>query len=487
MNFVCQQCKEPLQLDASLVDLAPSAYDMIVASLPQSNSNHAHQPSEAEQLSHLPAHVKSTWERSKQTTSSSEPMSTRAQGKQPQRGSPLPNESFVMLQDSAIRNIPSQSMSTPRKSPSVAKATSLSSTPNSQNLPVPSAQLQPDTPNPTPISHHLRSTLRLFNHLSTRTEIDHPLCAECTQILLTSLQRQLDETKKERDGYIAFEKEVKKEKEKDGQGMSREEAEKKIEKLKVEEKVATENLKEAERDREKFDKELKALEEEEKMLEEDEAEFWRAHNEQQLISAQQASQLAALRAAYASDSATLEKLERTNVYNDAFCIGHDGVFGTINGLRLGRVTGVPVEWAEINAAWGQTLLLLYTIARKLDYTFDSYRLVPMGSFSRIEQTSPSKTTHELYGSGDLHIGRLLHNRRFDFAMVAFLDCLKALIDYIKSQDPTVDFPHQIVKDKIGDVSVKLQFSQEDAWTRALRHVLLALKILLKWATSGSNA
>lgn len=45
----------------------------------------------------------------------------------------------------------------------------------------------------------------------------------------------------------------------------------------------------------------------------------------------------------------------------------------------------------------------------------------------------------------------------------------------------------IVKDKIGDVSVKLQFSQEDAWTRALRHVLLALKILLKWATSGNNA
>jgi len=179
-----------------------------------------------------------------------------------------------MLQDSAIRNIPSQSMSTPRKSSSVAKVTSPSSIPNSQNLPVPPAQLQPDTPNPTPISHHLRSTLRLFNHLSTRTEIDHPLCAECTQILLTSLQRQLDETKKERDGYIAFEKEVKKEKEKekDGQGMSREEAEKKIEKFKVEEKVATENLKEAEREREKFDKELKALEEEEKALEEEEAE-----------------------------------------------------------------------------------------------------------------------------------------------------------------------------------------------------------------------
>lgn len=58
---------------------------------------------------------------------------------------------------------------------------------------------------------------------------------------------------------------------------------------------------------------------------------------------QQTAQLTSLRAAYAADVATLEKLERTNVYNDAFCIGHDGVFGTINGLRLGRVPGVPVR------------------------------------------------------------------------------------------------------------------------------------------------
>lgn len=71
--------------------------------------------------------------------------------------------------------------------------------------------------------------------------------------------------------------------------------------------------------------------------------LWRAHNDQLLVSEQQAAQLASLRAAYSTDAATLEKLERTNVYNDAFCIGHDGVFGTINGLRLGRVAGVQVS------------------------------------------------------------------------------------------------------------------------------------------------
>jgi beclin 1 len=142
----------------------------------------------------------------------------------------------------------------------------------SKPLTFPAPPLELDTPNPTPISHHLRSTIRLFNLLSTRTDIDHPLCAECTHILLSTLQRQLDETKKERDGYIAFEKEVKKDREKDGQGMSREEAERKIERLKVDEKVAIEHLKEAEREREKLDKEMKGLEEEERALEEEEAE-----------------------------------------------------------------------------------------------------------------------------------------------------------------------------------------------------------------------
>lgn len=176
---------------------------------------------------------------------------------------------------------------------------------------------------------------------------------------MSSLTRQLDETKKERDGYIAFEKEVRKEKEREKDSLSSQDAEKQIAKLIEEERVAIEELKGAEREREELNEELHAMELEEKALEEEEAEsvssclsllthihvacrFWRAYNAQQLRSSEQMSQLAAIRAAYAADSATLEKLERTNVYNDAFCIGHDGVFGTINGLRLGRVPGVPV-------------------------------------------------------------------------------------------------------------------------------------------------
>ncbi|KAF5351768.1 hypothetical protein D9756_007616 [Leucocoprinus leucothites] len=477
-----------MQLDASLIDLAPTAYDTVAASLPASPTQHVRPLTNEQKLAQVPAsaYVKAAWERSASAGPSAvnkaaPKLSVRAQGKQPQRTTSIPsNESFVLLQDSVIRHIPS----TP-----VTQTRSRKPAPTPQNIPNPPtspSQYESDQISPSPLSHHLRSAARLFNLLSTRTEIDHPLCAECTQILLKSLNRQLEETKKERDGYIAFEKEIRKERDREAQGLTQQEAEKKIERLKNDERHAIEQLKDAEREREELDEELRLLELDEKALEAEEAEFWRHHNDQLLVVEHQSAQLASLRAAYAADVATLEKLERTNVYNDAFCIGHDGVFGTINGLRLGRVPGVPVEWAEINAAWGQALLLLYTIARKLDYTFTNYRLVPMGSFSRIEKITGDKTTYELYGSGDLHLGRLLHNRRFDFAMVAFLDCLKHLIDYIKSQDPNVEFPHQIVKDRIGDVSVKLQFNQEEAWTRSLRHVLLALKICLKWATNGAN-
>ncbi|KAH9963869.1 autophagy protein Apg6-domain-containing protein [Russula dissimulans] len=479
MAFICQQCKQPLQLDASLIDLTPSAYDMIVGSLPPQPNTQPPPASEEEKLAQLPApsSAKAAWKSTRQTVDAT--LSPRAQGKLPQRSPVLPNESFVILQDSVINNIPSH-VSFPSQVPKSSSESGAAT---------PKKELPPDDVDhihPSPLSHHLRSTQHLLNLLSSRTDVDHPLCAECTHILLSMLTRQLDETKKERDGYIAFEKEAKKEKEREKEGSTPQEAERTIARLKEDERSAIEQLREAERERDQLAEELRALELEEKALEEEEEEFWRSYNAHMLRSAEQSSYLASLRATYAADSATLERLERTNVYNDAFCIGHDGVFGTINNLRLGRVPGVPVEWAEINAAWGQTLLLLYTIARKLDFTFENYRLVPMGSFSRIERTTGDKATYELYGSGDLYLGRFLYNRRFNIAMVAVLDCLKQITDWVKSQDASVEFPHQIIKDKIGDSSVKLQFNQEETWTRALRHVLLALKILLKWTTSGNN-
>ena len=52
-----------------------------------------------------------------------------------------------------------------------------------------------------------------------------------------------------------------------------------------------------------------------------------------------------------------------------FSCMHSGQFGTINNFRLGRLPSVPVEWNEINAAWGQTVLLLHALANKMGLKF----------------------------------------------------------------------------------------------------------------------
>lgn len=62
---------------------------------------------------------------------------------------------------------------------------------------------------------------------------------------------------------------------------------------------------------------------------------------------------------------------RLLLYNPS-CRRHSGQFGTINNFRLGRLPSVPVEWNEINAAWGQTVLLLHALANKMGLKFQRY-------------------------------------------------------------------------------------------------------------------
>ena len=76
-------------------------------------------------------------------------------------------------------------------------------------------------------------------------------------------------------------------------------------------------------------------------------------------------------------SEQLRRLNATNALNLTFHIAHAGDYATINGLRLGRhAKNAPpdaqVDWDEVNAAFGQAALLLHTLARKLNFTFERY-------------------------------------------------------------------------------------------------------------------
>ena len=148
-----------------------------------------------------------------------------------------------------------------------------------------------------------------------------------------------------------------------------------------------------------------------------------------------------------------------------------------------------VEWPEINAAWGQTLLLLSTVAEKIKFTFEGYRLKPMGSVSKIEKV---ETHHrgetrvsglQLYSSGDLPLGRIFMHSKIDNAMVAFLDCLKQMGEFVEAQDSNVKMPYTIVKDKIGDAGIRLGFNQDEEWTKACKYTLTCAKFLLAYASN----
>ena len=73
----------------------------------------------------------------------------------------------------------------------------------------------------------------------------------------------------------------------------------------------------------------------------------------------------------------------------------------------------------------------------------SYRLIPMGSFSKIERRDGDKSTYELYGSSDI-TGMLFWNRRFDYGLVAFLGCLQQLCDHVEQQDTRFRLPYRFV-------------------------------------------
>lgn len=283
-STICTQCKQPLALDTSLVDLAPSAYDMMASSLPQTLRQHY--PSEKEKLEQLvaPNSLKTVWQNA--AISPANNLSQRAQEKRREPGISIPGESFVLLQDSVVQNIPTQPTKSQRTPLSIAKnvvptAVAVSLNKKQSNDPPLASQTTPPQPPPadlataptlSPLSHHLESTARIFKLLSSRTDLDHPLCAECTHLVIAILNRQLEETKKERDGYQAFEKEIRKEREREERSLGISNMQEKIDKLKEEERKAIEELKTAEAERARLDEEIRALEREERQLEEEEAE-----------------------------------------------------------------------------------------------------------------------------------------------------------------------------------------------------------------------
>lgn len=56
-----------------------------------------------------------------------------------------------------------------------------------------------------------------------------------------------------------------------------------------------------------------------------------------------------------------------------------------------------------------------------------YKIVPLGSFSRIEELPPSRNSYDLYYS--IEFTQVLQTRKFNHGLVALLDCLRQLVEH----------------------------------------------------------
>ncbi|KAJ3254408.1 autophagy protein 6 [Boothiomyces macroporosus] len=289
------------------------------------------------------------------------------------------------------------------------------------------------------LSHRLSIANKLFKLISEETDIDNPMCDECSQEFVAALEKKIHDLKKEQALYDQFLK----------NNPETKVAKNDVELLKRRYDKAKELLIQMEAEREAIDLEFEKYEQELQELELQEQEYWRQLNSLEMEIQEHQDDLVSVNNQFELANSRLEVLSKTNVFNDTFRIWHDGPFGTINGLRLGRLPTRMVEWPEINAAIGQTALLLDTIAQRLNFTFSSYRIIPLGSFSKIEKLDGDLSVYELHGSSDF-TGMLFWNRRFDLGLIAFLQCLKELGDYAESKDGRYKLPYKYIlltKDK----------------------------------------
>jgi beclin 1 len=322
----------------------------------------------------------------------------------------------------------------------------------------------------------LSKVFDIYQHASDQTGVDHPLCAECTEKILGELEEQLKDQQAENAAYANYIKQLEEE---ESAFQNMDELEKEISELEGDEEALRKQLLSMEEERKRLKREKEELERDSEKLQNIEKLYWQNYTELQGKLAAFQEEKEAVRVATERAGEQLEVLKKTNLYNDAFHIWHDGHFGTINGFRLGDLPSRQVPWDEINAAWGQAVLLLYTIAKKLNFKFSTYRLVPMGSNSKIIKID-DQSTYELFGTNDYAITKILWYSRYDKAMLGFLQCLKELADHAESEDKHFRLPYRMDRDKIGEMSIKYSISNIETWTKALKYMLTNLKWLLAW-------
>lgn len=319
--------------------------------------------------------------------------------------------------------------------------------------------------------------------LSATSDIDHPMCTVCPEAALEYYQLEM---RSEEDAHQRYQRVIDNLQEQDA--SEEESLDSELAGLREEKAKLEAELEKLHKQSEEMSEQLAEEKKREKVLAKQESEYWEEFNEhqRQMLELRDQQTGIDLQMQYTQDQ--LSRLKRTSVLNTAFHIWHNGHFATINGLRFGRLPNVLVDWTEINAAWGQTTLLMCTLENLCGINFKRFKLIPYGSQSFVHTVEGKKRNLPLYTSSRL----LVSDARFDSGMTAFLDCLRQFKEYVESaSNGRFMLPYKILDDRIGEgqemYSIRIQLNSEERWTKALKFVLTNLRWGMTWVSSNSLA
>ncbi|XP_006757579.2 PREDICTED: beclin-2-like [Myotis davidii] len=328
----------------------------------------------------------------------------------------------------------------------------------------------------------IQRTIAGLGDVLSGEELGHPLCEDCTDSLLGQLDTQLRIAGSDCQTYKRCLET------KDGLGEDvRETLEQELKVMELEEARLVQELEEVEKNRDRAAVALEAAQAETETLEQQERQYYKDLGELQWQQQELQDELLSLEDRLLYAQTQLSRLKRTNAFKAAFEICCDGPLAIINGFRLGCVPTVPVSWREINAAWGQTALLLMALSNTVGLQFQRYQLIPRGDHSYLKSLTEDPVELPLFCTGEKSS---LLNSKFDQAMVAFLDCMQQFNEAAKKGEPALYMPYRIhVEEGLMEdpgsgefYSIRTHLNTEERWTKALKLMLTNFKWSLDWVS-----
>ncbi|XP_007952705.1 beclin-2 [Orycteropus afer afer] len=320
-----------------------------------------------------------------------------------------------------------------------------------------------------------KTTVDIHDILSGEKDIDHPVCVECTDNLLKQLDTKLTITESKSQIYKrCLETRDLTTREDEMEMLQLEMKGLQLEEVRLVQELdnVNRNWKQVAGDLEEAQAETEALDQQEKQYQTDYSALKLQELElfDELMSLENRLQYAQIQ---------LSRLTKNTIFHMVFDIRHESSLGIINNFKLGCLPTVPVSWSEINAAWGQTALLLLALSKKMGLEFQRYQLVPCGSHSYLKSLTDDSVELPLFCYGGQSV--FLDNT-FDLAMVAFLDCLQQFKEEAEKRGLRMPYRINVKRGQMEDpgaggkyYSIRTLLNTEKQWTKALKYMLVNLK------------